>query len=243
MNAVEKVILAVDVPTLNEARTICGMAVAAGATTVKFGLEFMGLYGPAVAGKIAWQNDLRWVCDAKLHDIPQTVERFVAGVCGLYAPVAVTVHASGGVEMMSRAQAAAGDVKILAVSVLTSIEQVETARIYNLDMHLDGDPSPREVQARRFASMADDAGVAGFVCSPREVGFVKSALPNLWFMIPGTRSVGTDAGDQKNVTTPAQAIKDGADALVVGSQVTKAADPRLAFAALLAEIAEKGEGS
>lgn len=253
-----KLILALDVSTPDEVQDLCRMAKAAGATRVKIGLELLMALGPKECSQIADYYGLDWVADAKLHDIPQTVERAVRNLCrwggGLFA---ITMHAGGGIEMMRRAQEAADEyaVKMLAVTVLTSETETDTRRHYHLwpettmgveyarrswlGAGWELPDTARTWQVLEYVEDAWIAGVRGVVCSPMEIAAVKARYPDAWLMVPGTRSKGADAGDQKNVTTPAEAIAAGADALVIGSQVTGAEVSHKAYQAIQEEIGER----
>lgn len=159
----------------------------------------------------------RVMADFKFHDIPNTV----ANACKRlreYAPWAVTVHASGGEEMMKVAvDALAGsNTLVLAVTVLTSIDERICEDVYHRN--------PTE-QVHVLAELAVRAGVNGFVCSPQEVELLKKLYPNKIFVVPGVRSPGKNANDQKRIGTPAQATGDGADYLVMGRQILNAEHP------------------
>ena len=144
----------------------------------------------------------------------------------------LTVHTSGGYEMLSRAaEAAAGRVKILGVTVLTSLAE-DDLRAEGIEQTI-----PEMVRAR--ARIAARAGIAGLVCSPHEIEAARGAAPGLLIVVPGIRPAGgaaSDHGDQKRVATAGQAIGNGADYLVVGRPVRDAADPAAAFEGLVKEI-------
>jgi orotidine-5'-phosphate decarboxylase len=169
----------------------------------------------------------RVMIDLKGHDIPATV----ANACTRMRPCppwAVTVHASGGMEMISAAVKAleGTGTKVLAVTVLTSLAEEDCKEIYNR-LPMD--------QVVGMAKLAHDAGADGIVCSPEEVG-VLSSMPwgrKMLFVTPGIRSPGKDANDQRRVGTPAEAMKAGATHLVMGRQILGAADPAAEVARLL----------
>jgi orotidine-5'-phosphate decarboxylase len=169
--------------------------------------------------------------DLKLHDIPETVARAVASAARIEAEL-MTVHTSGGYEMLSRAaEAAAGRVKLLGVTVLTSLAE-DDLRAEGIEQTI-----PEMVRAR--ARIAARAGIAGLVCSPHEIGAAHGAAPGLLIVVPGIRPAegeGSAKGDQKRVATAAQAIANGADYLVVGRPVRDAADPAAAFEGLVREV-------
>lgn len=153
----------------------------------------------------------------------------------------VTVHASGGVEMMQAAVQAAWqystNAKVWAITVLTSLGQYEITRIHGYNK--DGSERTSTMVAQELALMANEAGVHGLVCSAQEVGALSQdpQLAEMDLVVPGTRSAGAALGQQVRSGTPRQAIIDGATYLVAGSQVTSATDPVAAFKAMEAEIA------
>lgn len=226
-----KLAFALDYPTLTEAR--------AGATKVKddvgvlkVGLELFAKEGPAALA-LGRELGLSVFADLKLHDIPETVDRAVASVASSGAKF-VTVHASGGAAMLSRAvERAARDgdgLVVLAVTVLTSLDADDLAA-----QSIAGSPAEH---ALRLAKLAWSAGVRGFVCSANEVGALRAALgPDAFLVTPGIRPAGAGAQDQKRVATPAGAIAAGADLLVVGRPIRDASDPAAAARAIAAEIA------
>jgi orotidine-5'-phosphate decarboxylase len=171
--------------------------------------------------------------DLKLHDIPETVERAVASAAALGARYR-TVHAAGGASMLARAAAQAArapaPLTLLAVTVLTSLDAA--------DLAAQAIPGTARDHVLRLARLAWNAGVRGFVCSPAEARAMREALgPEALLVTPGIRPAGAEAGDQKRVATPATAIADGADLLVVGRPIRDAADPLAAAHAVVAEIA------
>lgn len=179
--------------------------------------------------------DKVWV-DYKLHDAKDAVAGRVKALAKNGASV-ITVHASGGVPMMRAAvEAAQGKdgqvlVEIWAITVLTSLDESEIARIYGKER------TPAQITLE-FALMAKEAGVKTVVCSVQEVEMLSTHpdLAGMEFTVPGTRSAGVAAGQQKRLGTPAEAMVKGATGLVAGSQVTKAADPVAALKAFAAEI-------
>jgi orotidine-5'-phosphate decarboxylase len=199
---------------------------------LKVGLELFVREGPAaVALGRALGRDV--FLDLKLHDIPETVERAVAGAAVLGARY-LTVHAAGGPAMLGRAVAAAAGagapLTLLAVTVLTSLDTP--------DLPAQGVEGTARDQVVRLARLAWEAGVRGFVASPAEARPLREALgPAALLVTPGIRPAGSNAGDQKRVATPGQAIADGADLVVVGRPIRDAPDPRAAAEAVVAEIA------
>lgn len=168
--------------------------------------------------------------DLKLYDIGETVKRATRRICETGAPAFLTVHGSRAV--MRAAVEGRGEAKtqLLAVTVLTSFDQDDLTDLgYSV-------PVSELVDLR--VSKAKESGIDGIVCSPVEVARVREiAGPEMKLVTPGVRSAGAAKGDQKRVATPRDAIRDGTDYLVIGRQVTRAADPRKACEEILAEIA------
>jgi orotidine-5'-phosphate decarboxylase len=193
----------------------------------KVGLELF-LAAGALAVEAVQKRGGKVFLDLKLHDIPETVARAVSSVTRLGVDL-LTVHASGGSEMMRRAvEVAQGRPGILGVTVLTSLGED--------DLRADGIVSGMRATVVRRAQMAKKAGVLGIVCSPEEVAEVRAASSSLLLVVPGIRPAGAALGDQKRVATPAAAIAAGADYLVVGRPIRDAAAPASAFAAFVAEV-------
>jgi orotidine-5'-phosphate decarboxylase len=173
--------------------------------------------------------------DLKLHDIPNTVAGAVRSATQAGASL-LTIHASGGRAMMSAAAEAAsapGSPRLLAVTVLTSMDANELAGIGITT-------SPAE-QVLRLARLAQASGIDGMVCSPEEVAALRRETgPSTLLVVPGIRPAGAAGDDQKRIATPAQAIAAGASMLVVGRPITRATEPAEAARAILKEI-EKGD--
>lgn len=159
----------------------------------------------------------RVMADLKIHDIKNTAENALDRLAK-YNPWSVTVHASGGYEMMAAAVKALQrcDTKVLAVTVLTSIDEVTCEEIYTR--------RPLE-QVKKLAEIAYRAGVHGFVCSPEEVAELKRLYPDMTFVTPGVRSKDAATGDQKRILTPHEAMENGANYVVMGRQVMGAKCP------------------
>jgi orotidine-5'-phosphate decarboxylase len=171
--------------------------------------------------------------DLKLHDIPNTVAGAVRSATQAGASL-LTIHAAGGPAMMAAAAEAAAAApdspRLLAVTVLTSMDTHELAAI--------GVASSPAEQVLRLARLAKQAGIDGLVCSAEEVGTLRAELgAETLLVIPGIRPSGSDIGDQKRIATPRQAIERGASMLVVGRPITRAADPAQAAKSILEEIA------
>ena len=234
LSARERLVFPLDFPTLADARR-AATALAPSVGVLKVGLELFVREGPAAA--VLGRELVRDVfLDLKLCDIPETVERAVASAAALGVRY-LTVHASGGSTMLARAAAeaarAAAPLTILAVTVLTSLD--------GADLAAQAIPGGASDHVLRLARLAWSAGVRGFVCSPAEARSMRAALgPEALLVTPGIRPAGADAGDQKRVATPAAAIADGADLLVVGRPIRDAADPLAAARAVVAEIERAG---
>jgi orotidine-5'-phosphate decarboxylase len=200
---------------------------------VKVGLELFTHAGPA-AVKIGEACRLPVFLDLKLCDIPETVERAVAAAAAHGARI-LTVHASGGPAMLgravARAQSAGTGLQIAAVTVLTSLDAHDLARMGVTGGEArSADRSEADLtlaHVRRLARLAYDEGVRAFVCSPKEVAAVRAEVgADATLITPGVRpSEGSGGDDQKRVATPARAAADGADWLVVGRPIRDAADP------------------
>ena len=199
----------------------------------KIGLELFTAEGPDVVKAV---KDLgkRIFLDLKFHDIPRTVERAVKSGGKLGVDL-MTIHSVGGKAMIKAAADAAAEFgekgpKILAVTVLTSLDQGDLA-----DVGIVGRTPADQVLA--MAKFATENGAHGLVCSPKEVGTLSKTLkPGTLFITPGVRPAGAAVGDQKRVATPAEAVRDGSTHLVVGRPILAAEDPVAAARAILAEI-------
>jgi orotidine-5'-phosphate decarboxylase len=170
--------------------------------------------------------------DLKLHDIPNTVGRS-AGVLAALGATMINVHATGGTAMMRAAQAATAGCKprpkLIAVTVLTSLDEAEWARL-NCAV-------PIAQQAAHLAELAKEAGLDGVVASPQEAAAIRAACgPEFLIVTPGVRPAGSAVNDQSRVATPAGALRAGASHLVVGRPITAAPDPRAAALAILREM-------
>jgi orotidine-5'-phosphate decarboxylase len=166
--------------------------------------------------------------DLKLYDIGETVKRAVAQVAKAGADF-LTVHGSKAVMAAAVAGRGTSPLKLLAVTVLTSFDETDLRQMgYPCDVS--------ELVALRVTN-AREAGIDGIVCSPLEVANVrKLASPEMILVTPGVRSAGAETGDQKRVATPAQAVANGADYLVIGRQVTRATSPRNEFLKICGEL-------
>jgi orotidine-5'-phosphate decarboxylase len=194
---------------------------------LKLGLEYFMANGPGGVRALA-SLGLPLFLDVKLHDIPNTVAGALAALAPLGVAI-VTVHAGGGRAMLEAASAARPpSTRIVAVTVLTSLDDADLAATGVVD----GAPA----QAARLAALARQAGLDGLVSSAAEVAALRAAWPDALLVVPGIRPAGTAPGDQKRVMTPREAMDAGASILVVGRPITGAPDPAAAAAAIAAEL-------
>lgn len=200
----------------------------------KVGNELFTAHGPDA---IAWirAEGARVFLDLKYHDIPNTVAGAVRAAVGLGVSM-LTVHASGGSLMLEKAVATATEsdhqVCVVAVTILTSLDHTEIKRI-----GFDNDPLNTVV---RLGGLAVNTGVHGLVCSPGEVGALRSYLGDTPILVtPGLRPTGSSLDDQARTATPGQAAKDGADFLVIGRPITKSNDPVSAVEDILTDLSSQ----
>jgi orotidine-5'-phosphate decarboxylase len=221
----DRIVVALDVPTLGEA-TDLATALAGEVGWLKVGLELFAAEGPAAVRAIAAHAPV--FLDLKLHDIPATVERAAGRIASLGAAL-LTVHASGGPEMVAAAVRGLGDGgQVLAVTVLTSMSDDDLAA---------AGQSAAAVQVPALARMAVEAGAPGLVCAAPDLAAVRDAVgPTVRLVTPGIRPSGAAVDDQVRVATPASAVADGADLLVVGRPITRADDPVAAARAIAADL-------
>jgi orotidine-5'-phosphate decarboxylase len=220
------VYLALDLPQLDAARALAEK-VKDHVGGLKLGLEFFCAHGHHGVHEIAHVG-LPIFLDLKLHDIPNTVAGAMQAIHVL-EPAIVTIHASGGRAMMEDAKAAASaNTKVVAVTMLTSLDDRDLKR-----MGVDGTPHD---QVLRLAELAEVAGLDGIVCSGHEVEAVHRQWRDGFFVVPGLRPAGSGVGDQKRVVTPRQARDDGASVLVIGRPISRAEDPVAAARAIAATL-------
>jgi len=223
---VNPVFVAIDTPGLRRA-TELAQALRGSVGGVKLGLEFFCANGPEGVARIA-EIGIPLFLDLKLHDIPNTVAGAMRSLAPLL-PAVVTVHAAGGRAMLEAAKAAAGqNTKVVAVTVLTSLDQSDLQSI-------GVDDAPHD-QVQRLAALARDSGLDGIVCSGAEVKAAHSGWTDGFFVVPGVRPEGSAVGDQKRVVTPGAAVADGASILVIGRPITEAADPAAAAREIAASL-------
>ena len=196
----------------------------------KVGSELFTAEGPVIVHLLREQGKEVFL-DLKYHDIPTTVGRAVRNATAMGVRL-LTVHASGGREMLDAAvEAARGRCGVLGVTVLTSMDSRALGESWGRD-----DPDVRQ-EVLRLAGAARRAGLNGIVCSGEEAAEVKARHGEvLELLVPGVRLAGTDHQDQKRVVTPEQAVAAGASYIVIGRSVTAAADPRAAMSSVLAAI-------
>jgi orotidine-5'-phosphate decarboxylase len=219
--------VALDAPDLETAAR-WAQAVTPHVAVVKIGLELFCRTGPSVVETVRGGSGVDLFLDLKLHDIPNTVAGAAKAVAKL-KPRYLTVHASGGADMVRAAVESAPDVTIAAVTVLTSI----SAEVLD-SVGLAGPPLDA---VRRLAALAVGAGAGALVCSPQEVAAVRAEVgPGIVLITPGVRLLGADTQDQARVATPQKALADGADLLVIGRPITGAADPGAAAAEIAASL-------
>lgn len=226
----ERIILAIDTSSKDDAERLARIAREAGARSVKLGLELSSATSWAYCSDLASRNELAWVADAKLDDISNTVAGAVRNIGSLeYPPFAITMHTTAGREAMHAAQQEAEAIMMLGVTVLTSIKDAEAIQLFG---------RRTDIVVPELARAAMAAGLKGVVASPLEVGAIKQdpATSGLFAMIPGVRSVSADKQDQNRVSTPEAAIRAGADLLVIGRQITQADDPAAAYEAVVIEV-------
>ena len=220
-------IIALDVDRTDEARRLVD-AIGDGADFYKVGMELYAVAGMSFVQELLSRGK-RVFLDLKLYDISETVKRASRQI-SRSGVTFLTVHGSKAV--MRAAVEGRGDsaTRLLAVTVLTSFDQDDLADL--------GFPTPVSDLVALRVRKAVESGIDGIVCSALEVAKVREiGGPGLKLVTPGVRSAGVATGDQKRVATPAEAIQAGADYLVIGRQVTRAADPKAACEQILSEVA------
>lgn len=235
-SARDRLIVALDVSTAREALELARL-LQDEVSWVKVGMQLFYGAGPEIVRKLA-DLGFQVFLDLKLHDIPNTVAGATGNLARLGAAM-INVHAAGGREMMAaavRASREAGSASdtgrplILGVTVLTSLDQEQL----NRDIGIPGTVGECVVT---WARLAQEAGLDGVVASPHEIGLIRAACgPGFVIVTPGIRPAGATADDQKRVMTAGEAIRQGADYLVIGRPITKAADPRRAAREIAAQM-------
>jgi orotidine-5'-phosphate decarboxylase len=229
----DRLIVALDVPD-----AVSGLQLAErlgdAVSFYKIGLGMLTGGGLALANELKAEHGKRIFLDLKLFDIPATIEAAVRGLAQFDLDF-LTVHGDPHVVRAAVAGKGGSALKILAVTILTSLDRDD------LDAGLMREGEVTDLVLAR-ADRAFDAGADGVIASPQEAALIR-ALPGAagkLIVTPGVRPLGADSGDQKRIATPAQAIADGADHIVVGRPVWRAADPRAAALAIRAELQTVG---
>ena len=228
MNARERLIVALDVPTADEARALVDR-LAGHVGMFKIGSQLFTAVGPDIVHEIVARGEKVFL-DLKYHDIPNTVAGAVGSASRLGVSL-LTLHGLGGRAMMEAAEGAlpAIGIRLLAITILTSHDEAGLQEVGVLLSLTDS--------VRRLARLAKEAGIDGVVASPHEVGLIREACGKGFLIVtPGIRPTGSQAGDQARLATPATALAAGADYLVVGRPITEARDPAAAAAAIVREM-------
>jgi len=227
MTPKDRIIVALDVPQVEEARALI-KKLGDSVGVYKIGLELLFAGGLMLAEELA-KDGHRVFLDAKLLDIEATVERATAAIARTGAHF-LTVHATDR-KTLDAAMCGRGDsaLKLLGVTVLTNLDRA--------DLSQQGIEMPPLALVQERARLSQDAGLDGIVASGKEAAALRERLRNFLIVTPGIRQEGTDVQDQTRVVTPASAVKAGADYLVIGRPITRADDPRAAAEAIAAEIA------
>jgi len=220
------IIVALDVESAAEARTLVAR-LGGSVSFYKVGMELYAAAGMDFVRELQGQGKDVFL-DLKFYDIPETVKRAVAQVARTGVRF-LTVHAVGSVMRAAVEGRATSNLKLLAVTVLTSFSRADLEELgYNCEVS--------DLVERR-ARQAMETGMDGIVASPLEAAALRRMVgQNAILVTPGVRSAGAAKGDQQRVATPAEAIRDGADYLVMGRQITRAADPESEVARVLEEI-------
>jgi orotidine-5'-phosphate decarboxylase len=227
MTDTTKIFCAIDTADLDHA---CELSAQISPVTggIKLGLEFFNNFGPqGIERVLKAAPDAQLFIDLKFHDIPNTVAGAVRGICSNFSPAYLNVHSAGGRAMMQAAKDACGaKTKLLAVTILTSLDADAISEVgYGDDV---------AAQVERMALLTKGSGLDGVVCSAHEIARLRAACgDDFSLMVPGIRPAGAAVGDQKRVMTPKQALEAGATHLVIGRPITGADDPARAAAEIL----------
>jgi orotidine-5'-phosphate decarboxylase len=223
---VSPLFVALDTPDFDRAMTLA-KRVRHHVGGIKLGLEFFAAHGRTGVHAMA-EVGLPIFLDLKFHDIPNTVAKAIQAL-GDLEPAVLTIHAAGGRAMLEDAKAAASPrTKVVAVTLLTSLDAS--------DLAATGVTGTTHDQVTRLTQLAYEAGIDGIVCSGEEVAAAKKLWPRGFFVVPGIRPAGSTTGDQKRIVTPRAALDAGASILVVGRPITQAADPDEAARAIEATL-------
>jgi len=221
--------VALDLPSIEEARDVVAR-LGEHIVSYKIGLQLLPLGGTELGAELkAIGKNVFY--DFKFHDIDATVEKATRSVAGLGGDI-LTVHARPDVMRAAVKGRGDSDLKVIGVTVLTSLDKKALEEIGYHD-------NARDLVMRRVRQ-AVDLGMDGVVCSPLEAAEIRAVVPDDFLIVtPGVRLPGGDAGDQKRIATPFDALKSGASHLVVGRPITKADDPAVGAKAVLANIVGK----
>lgn len=229
LTARDRLIVALDLPT--QAKALALVSVLSDSVSIyKIGLQLYTAAGPAIVQAVA-ATGAKIFLDLKLHDIPNTVAKAV-GAAGELGVQMLTVHLSGGSAMLKAAvEAKPPQLALLGVTVLTSSTQETLGEI--------GIASNLEDQVIRLADLGKSSGVDGLITSPHEVAALRARLgQEITLVTPGVRPAWAAADDQKRFTTPAEAVKGGADYLVIGRPITAATDPKGTLERIVEEMGD-----
>ncbi len=227
INTAERIIIALDLRTKQDVLAI--LKKIPQAQFVKVGMELFYSTGPDLIVCLK-EMGLKVFLDLKVHDIPNTAYGAIQVLSQLGCDI-LNLHCAGGLEMMQRArEAITGETLLIGVTQLTSTDQ----QVLNTQLKISGSI---EDCVLHYASMAQQAGLHGVVCSPKEVGLLKSKLGTDFITVtPGVRPAGSGTQDQKRIMTPKEAIQAGSDYLVIGRPIVASSDPQEAFAKILVEM-------
>jgi orotidine-5'-phosphate decarboxylase len=224
MDPRERILVALDMTDVDSAKALA-ITLSGHVGGIKLGKEFFTANGPAGVKAVTGGGQPLFL-DLKFHDIPNTVAGAIRSAMAL-GPMILNVHASGGVAMMKAAAAAIAEAPktreglrplLIAVTVLTSLGDEDMPQI--------GVQGSAAEQVIRLARLAEGAGLDGVVCSAHEITAIRAACgPDFKLVVPGIRPTWAAKGDQKRVMTPSEAVKLGADYLVIGRPIAAAADP------------------
>jgi orotidine-5'-phosphate decarboxylase len=224
----DKIIVALDLPSVAAARNLISV-LGQGVSWYKIGLQLFSLGGPPFVQEVK-ASGAKVFLDLKFHDIPNTVQAAVESTCGLGVDM-LTIHLSGGSEVCHAALKGRGSnsTLLLGVTVLTSQTEATLSEI--------GVNRSMTQQVIALATLAKTTGITGLIASPLELEALRKEFGKAFVIVtPGVRPTWSAAGDQKRFTTPAEAIKLGADYLVIGRPITASPDPREAFLRIASEL-------
>ena len=230
ISPIDRIFCAIDTPDLADALLLAEL-LAGEVGAIKLGKEFFTTHGPDGVRKVAACGHKIFL-DLKYHDIPNTVAKAVQSLS--YLPIdMLTIHSSGGIEMMSAANRVRLDLKpdllLLGVTVLTTMNEAQLRRV--------GVPTTPQSQVHNLAGATVESGIPGLVCSAKELDILTPDYgDSLQFVTPGIRPSGSSADDQKRIVTPGQAAANGSNFIVVGRPIYQADSPRAAVQAINAEL-------